>query len=154
MAPEGHADAGGEPLAERAGRHLQPRQRVHVGVALQAGVGGVERLQLVDREVAAHGENGVEGDRGVPLAEDEAIPLRPIGLAGVDAHLIEVEGHQEIGGGQRPAEVPGSRVVDGLHDQLARLDAQAAQLGEGRAGADLLGTRGGAMDDRHCLSPR
>ena len=80
LRPQRHPRARREPLAERAGRHLQPRQGVHVRVALQPRVRRVEGVELLDREVAAHGEHGVERDRGVPLAEDEAVPLRPFGV--------------------------------------------------------------------------
>ena len=49
----------------------------------------VERVQLRDREIAAHGEHGVESDRGVPLAEDEAVSLRPIRMGGIDVQRPE-----------------------------------------------------------------
>src|SRR5205085_1564814 len=103
-------------------------QRLHVGMALQARVDLVERLELLDGEVAALGQHGVEGDGGVTFGEDEAVALGPVGALGVDAHDLEVEGHEDVGGRERATQVAGLRLVDGLDDQAARLHGDALQL--------------------------
>ena len=56
------------------------------------------------------------------------------GIAGIDVHLVEVERDEDVGRRERAAEVPGPRVMDGLHDQFARLDARAPEIVEGGAG--------------------
>ena len=64
-------------------------------------------------KVAAQGQDGVERDRGVPLAEDEAVPLRPVRPRRDRSAAPKVERDQEVGGRERTAEVPGSRLVHG-----------------------------------------
>src|SRR3990172_4209057 len=54
------ADRGGKPLAERAARHLDAGDGPGLAVALQAAVQLAERKQLLEGEVAALGEEGVE----------------------------------------------------------------------------------------------
>jgi hypothetical protein len=106
---------------------------MHVRVPLQPRVRRVEGVELGNREEATHREHGVERDRGVSLAEDEAIPLRPVGVAGIDVHLIEVERDENVGRRERSTEMSGSRVVDGLYDQFACLDTRAPEIVEGGA---------------------
>src|SRR4051812_45489187 len=106
---------------------------MHIRVPLQSGMRRIKRVELRDREVASHREHGIERDRGVPLAENEAVPLRPIGVTGIDVHLIEVERDEGVRRRERAAEVPGPRVVDSLYDQLARLDARTPEIVEGGA---------------------
>ena len=77
------------------------------------------------------------------------IALRPVWAGGVDVHLVEVEGDEQIGGGHRAAQVPGAGMVDGLHDELARLGTGAAQFFEGGAGFSLVGALAGGVDGRH-----
>ena len=47
LAVQRHADADGQPLAERAGRHVDVGQDVRVGVALQAAAELAQGQQLV-----------------------------------------------------------------------------------------------------------
>ena len=104
-APSAMPIAGGDPHAERAGRHVEARQAGHVGVALEARVGGVERRQLLDGEVAAEGHGCVQADRRVALGQDEPVAVGPGRLVGPDAQDVEVEGREHVGRGQRTAEV-------------------------------------------------
>src|SRR5512142_3130994 len=64
-------DAERESLTERACRRVEPGQTRHVGMPLEAASRGVERRELLDREVAAQRHDRVERDRGVALREDE-----------------------------------------------------------------------------------
>src|SRR3954469_5719979 len=48
------------------------------------------------------------------LGEHESVTVRPVGLAGADPQLLEVQAHKEIHHRQRPADVAGLGLVDGL----------------------------------------
>jgi catechol 2,3-dioxygenase-like lactoylglutathione lyase family enzyme len=72
-------------IRQRAGAHLQARQHRHVRVPLEARVDRVEGVELVDREVAAQGQHGVQGDAGMALGEDEAVALGPVRALRIDA---------------------------------------------------------------------
>ena len=46
---------------------------------------------------AALGQGGIPNRAGVTLGENEAIPVRPGGVLGVDLHQAEVEGRYNVG---------------------------------------------------------
>jgi hypothetical protein len=104
-ASEGDADAGRDAHPERACRHVEAGQAGHVGVALQPGAKLVEGQDLLHREVPAQGKGSVETDRRMTLREDEAIAIGPVGFVGADTHHAEIEGRQDLGRRQRPAQV-------------------------------------------------
>jgi hypothetical protein len=141
---QGHAHAGRDAHAQRPGGHVQPGQAGHVGMALEPGVRGVEGGQLLDREVAPQRHRGIQADRRMALAEDEPVAVRPGRLVGADAHDVEVEGGQHVGGGEGTAEMAGSCVVDGLddlepdlpRDLLETRDLVGVDAGDRRLGHD------------------
>ena len=101
----------GEPHAQRAGGHLHARRGAGHGVPLEAAAQLAERRQLLHRQVAALGQDSVEGGGGVPLAQDEAIAVRPGGVGGVVAEDAPVERRQDVRTRERAARVarPGGR---------------------------------------------
>jgi len=54
--------------------------------------------QLFYGEVATLGESSIEDRGSVSLAEDEAVTLRPAGVAGVMPEHPEIEGAQNLDG--------------------------------------------------------
>ena len=124
LAGQRHAHAVGQPLAQRAGGHVDPGQ--HRGrVAFQPGaeppVPGHQLLvgdhpdRLVDR---------VQQGRGVPLGEDQMVVGRVTRVVPVVAEVpADQDGHQ-VGGGHAGGRVPGP----GRGARADRVDAQL--LGE------------------------
>ncbi|GBD15081.1 hypothetical protein HRbin25_00972 [bacterium HR25] len=134
---QGQTHAEGEPHPQGAGRHLHPRRHPHDGVPLQAAPQPTEGEELVHREVAGLGQDGVVGGGGVPLAEDEPVPLRPLGVLRVVAQDVEVEGDEDVGGGEGASGMPGAgrrRHADDVlpHTARYRLERLEPVLGEGR----------------------
>ena len=79
---ERHADRVADALAERAGRRLDARRVVRLGVARRAATPLPELLQVVDREVVAgEVQRGVLQDAGVAGGEHEAVAVGPLRVA-------------------------------------------------------------------------
>ncbi len=79
---------------------VEHRQRLHVG------------LELLAREEPGLGKRRIEGRRGVPLAQDEAVARRIPGACGVDAERLEEERRQDVGAREIAARVPHPRAVN------------------------------------------
>ncbi len=139
--PEGHPHGGRDAHAERPAGHVEPGQAGHVGVALEARAGRVERLQLLDREVAAQRHRRVEPDGGMALREHEPVAIGPGRLVGTDAQDAEVESGQQVGRRERAPEVAGPGVIDGPHDREADLAGHLLEAGD--LGGVGQGGRGG-----------
>ena len=115
---DGHAHAVGEPLAERAGGHLDAGGVAVLRMAGGAGTPLPELLDVIEGEaVPGQVEHGVEQHRGVPSREDEPVAVGPVGLGGVVAHDAGVEhvGQRREGHG-RPR-MSGVGLLDGVHRQ-------------------------------------
>ena len=78
---EGHPEADGQAVAERAGTGLNARHLVGVRVAAEDAVGGAEAVQLPVGEEALVREDRVEGEAAVPLAQDAAVAAGPLRVA-------------------------------------------------------------------------
>jgi hypothetical protein len=75
---DGHADAVGEALAERAGRRLDALGVSVLGVAGRERAPLAEGLQVLDRQaVAGQIEQRVEQHAGVAGGKQEAVAVRP-----------------------------------------------------------------------------
>ncbi len=111
-------------------------------MALEPGVDLVEGIELLDRKVSAQGKHGVERNRRVPLAEDQAISIGRIWLRRIDSELVEVERDEDIRDGERPADVAGTRLVDRLKDQATRASRECLEFRDGfRVAADAARNR-------------
>ena len=89
----------------------------------------VESGQPFFRKESPHRQDRVQSRAGMALAQDEAVPLGPIGAQGIDAKDFPVEGGQEVGHRQRPSHVRAARLVD--HPDRPKADAPR-QLAAGR----------------------
>ena len=69
-------------------------------MSLKAAVQLPEGRKLFYRQVAALSEGGVESGGGVSFAEDEAVTVRPLWVVRVVAEHFEVEGGENLNGGQ------------------------------------------------------
>jgi len=90
---DGHADAVGEALAERAGGGLDTGRVAVLGVAWGHAAVLAEVLELLEGEiVAGQVEQGIEEHGAVAGAEDEAVPVVPVGVGRVVAQMPAPEG--------------------------------------------------------------
>ena len=76
-------------------------------VAERAAEPGVVVEQRLVEE-AEIGQHRIEADRGVALAQDEAVAVRPVRLGGVEAQMGVVEGGEQLGRGERAGIVAGA----------------------------------------------
>ena len=100
-----HAQARGEPHAQRAGRDVDARQLVHVGMTLQPRALLVEGVHLLELEVAGQRHGRVLAQGGVALGEDEAVTIGPVGLVGADAQEAAIQRGEDVGRRERTADM-------------------------------------------------
>ena len=82
------ADAVAEPLAERAGRHLDPGRVVVLGMPGRPASELPERPQVVEGEVVARQvQQRVEQGRTVAGREHEPVAVEPVGVGRVEAQV-------------------------------------------------------------------
>ena len=142
-AGDGHADAGGHALAERAGGGLDAAGPAVLRVAGAAAVQlaeALDRLQrhrrlaqglvvLADRLHAGQVQQRVQQHRGVAGREHEAVAVGPDRVLRVEAQelLPQAVGHRRHG--HRRARVPGVGRLHGVHRQRAdRVDARQIEI--------------------------
>ena len=142
-AGDGHADAVGQPLPERAGGGLDAAGPAVLRVAGTAAVElpeALDRLQrhrrlaqrlvvLADRLHPRQVQQRVQQHRGVAGREDEAVAVGPDRVLRVEAQelLPQAVGHGRQG--HRRARVPGVGRLDGVHRQRAdRVDARRIEI--------------------------
>ena len=86
--------------------------------------------QILHGEVAPEGQRAVQAGGGVALGEDEAIPVFPLGVLGVDAQLVEVQVGEQVGRGETAAGVAGFGAVGGSQDAFAHVAGGQLQLSQ------------------------
>ena len=89
---------------------------------LKVAVDMAQSGQIVHGEVAAERQGAVQAGGGVPLGEDEAIPIRPFGVLGVDAQLPVIQISEHLRRGKASARMTRLRAVrrfDNSHADLA-----------------------------------
>ena len=84
-------------MAQGARAEIDARDLLHVGVVAEGAAKAGEFVEQASIEKAQIGEHGVEADGRVPLAQDEAVPVRPLGAGGIDAELCVIEGSEHLG---------------------------------------------------------
>ena len=117
---DGHADAVGETLAERAGSGLDTGCMAVLGMAWGHAAVLAEVLELLEGEiVAGQVEQGVEEHGAVAGAEDEAVAVVPVGVGRVVAQMPAPEG--QGGGGHAHGQAGVSRIsgLDGVQCEHA-----------------------------------
>lgn len=74
---------------------------------------------------------GVQSGGAVALRQDEAVPVRVLGVLGIHPHHIEIQNSQNVHGRERAAQMPGRTVVDHVQAQkppLGRDDFQPTHI--------------------------
>jgi hypothetical protein len=117
----GHADGGGEALAQRAGSRLDAGRVAILGMAGGVGAELPEVADLVHRHGLEAGqvEQGVDQHRAVAGREHEAVAVGPAGLRGVILQEPAPEHGGHVGHAHGHALVAGPGLVDGVHGQDA-----------------------------------
>ena len=121
LARQGHTHAHGQAVAQGAGGHVDAGHLVHVRVALENGVILTQGVEDGRVKVAPAGQRRVQHRAGVPLGEDEPVPVLPLGVLGVDVQHVEVQGGDHLHRGQRAAGMSGLGRVDHGDDVVADL---------------------------------
>ena len=138
-------DAVGQPLAERAGGDVDPRQDRR-GVALQPlAEAPVAGHQLVLRHDPGRLEHRVQQRRGVALGEDQVVVDRQPRLIPVVAQVPGHQHRQQVRGRHARRRMPGPGAGRGPN----RVDPQLRGQTRNRVEAD----HGGRMRRSHVLSP-
>ena len=122
LAGQGHAHAHGQAVAQGAGGHVHAGGLVHVRMALEDGVVLTQGVQLLGVKVAPAGQCRIEHRAGVAFGEDEAVPVSPAGVLGIDIQHVEVQGGHHLHRGERAAGVSSLGGVDHGDDVLSDLD--------------------------------
>ena len=114
-----HADGVGEPLAQRSRRRLDAPGGAVFGVAGGTALELAEAFDLADRHVlvAEQIEQGVEQHRAVPGREDEAVPIGPAGVGGVEFQMPGEEDGGGIGHAHRHAGMARLGLLHGVHGE-------------------------------------
>ena len=81
-------------------------------MALELGTLLAERIQLGHGEEAHSGQTGVLNGADMAFGEDHAVTVRPAGILGVQVHVLEVAGGNEVRRGERAAGVAGLGLVN------------------------------------------
>ena len=79
-------------------------------------------VQLLGVKVAPAGQCRIEHRAGVAFGEDEAVPVSPAGVLGIDIQHVEVQGGHHLHRGERAAGVSSLGGVDHGDDVLSDLD--------------------------------
>ncbi len=118
---ERHADGDRQSVAERPGIGFDARHLAAIGVAIEHRQWLHVGVELLARDEPGLGKRRVEGRRGVPLAQHEAVAGGILRVRGVDLERMEEERRQDIGRRQVAARMPHLRGVN--HPQAGEADA-------------------------------
>lgn len=85
----GETDGVGDTLAEGAGGDLDTVRDTNLGVTGGDRVDLSERLEVVHRDVVARQvEHDVLQGAGVAVGQHESVPVHPLGVLGVELHVL------------------------------------------------------------------
>ena len=118
LSAERRTDPDGQAMAQWARVRFDARHFVAVRMAVQCGQGLHIRRQPFGREESPLSQRGVQHGRRVSLAQDESIACRIGRIGGIHREHAEVQGGEDIGGGQIPTGMAHLRRVDHAKAQL------------------------------------
>ena len=81
----------GNPLPERARRHIDTRREVHIRVPLQTSVDMTQRQKFIHGKEAAVSKCRIETGCHVSLREDKAVTIRIVRILRINTDLLVVE---------------------------------------------------------------
>ena len=105
---DGEADGIGQPLAQGAGRGLDPRRMAVLGVPGGDRPPLPERLDLGHRHVGIAGQvqQGIEQHRPMPRRQDEPVAVGPVGRACVIGQVTGEQHRRHVGHPHRHPRMP------------------------------------------------
>jgi hypothetical protein len=117
----GHADGGGDALAQGAGGGLDARGMAVFGVAGGVGTPLPEVLDLLHRHGLEAGQvqQGIDQHRPMAGGEHEAVAVGPVWLGGVVLEELGPEHGGHVGHAHGHPLVPGFRLMDRVHREHA-----------------------------------
>jgi hypothetical protein len=93
---QGHSDAQGESVSERAGCRFNAGSAAGAHMFRQRTAGLCVTGEFLAREEPPFGQGGVKGARGVTFAEDDAVAIGQVGVLRIDMEATPVGGHKDI----------------------------------------------------------
>ncbi|MGY4338306.1 hypothetical protein ACVWW3_003212 [Bradyrhizobium sp. LM2.9] len=134
------ADTDRQAVSKCAGRRLDARHHSVFGMSAQNAVGAAEAVELRQGKEAAIGQQRIERQTPVPLAEDRAVAGRIARVVRIDPQHVVVEYADHFDQRQCRTDMSASRGADRTEDQSAQIKATLVQrAGEGgfSVGRDL-----------------
>jgi hypothetical protein len=131
----GHADGGGQPLAQGAGGGLDAGRMTVLRVARRVGAELPEVADLLHGYGLHPGEvqQAVEQHRAMARREHEAVAVGPVGAGRVVLQELREQHGGDVGHAHGHALVAGLRLVDRIHRKGAdRIGHQLKGRGHGR----------------------
>ena len=122
-----HAAGNGNTLPQRTRGHVHAGNSVHVGVPLQIASHFAQRHQILHGEKAPQRQRRIQAGRCVAFAQDEPIPILPLGIFRVHAQFLEIQIGEHVRSGQTAAGMSAFGRVDALnyaHTHFAGHDLQ------------------------------
>ena len=122
-----HAAGDGNALPQRTRGHIHAGDGVHIGVSLQIASHFAQRHQILHGEKAPQRQRRIQAGRGVTLAQDEPVPILPLGIFRIHAQFLEIQIGEHVRSGQTAAGMSAFGRVDALnyaHTHFAGHDLQ------------------------------
>ena len=116
---QGHTQADGQTVSQRAGAHVQAWYFVFVRVTLEDGMVLTQRVQKRLVKEAALCQCGVQRRAGMSFGKNKAVAVGPVGVGRVNVHNMEIERRNKIRGRKRTTRMAGLGMVDHLQDVVA-----------------------------------
>ncbi len=127
LAGERHAHGDRQTLAQRAGRHVHPRQD-RCGVALDAAAELAEGQHLRVADRTGRLVHRVQQRRRVALAEDQVVVVRVLGRPEVVVQVLRHQHRHQVGAGHGRGRVAAAGGTGGSDRVDAQLEAQLTPL--------------------------
>jgi hypothetical protein len=118
---QGHADAAGQTLPERAGRHVDARRFRHIGMSLKDAPDVAQGPQHRFRKISLVGERCILSRTVMPLGKHKAVAFLPFRIRRIDPHPVVIQIGDDVDRGQRSAGMAGTCVRDHPDDVAAEL---------------------------------
>src|SRR5689334_2095924 len=116
-----------EAMPECAGRRLDPWYHPIFGMSAEDAVKAAEAVQLRQLEESAIGEQRIERQTTVSLAEDRAVAVRIARVVWIDPQHVVVENTDHLDQRQRRTDMSASRGADGTEYQAAQIKTALVQ---------------------------
>ena len=108
-------------MSQLTSRDLYSGNTMMSNMASQAGSVLIEVIKPREREKAEFCEDSIEASAPVALAQNKAIALRPLRMAGIHSQHASIENSQQVGHRERSAHMSALRTVSHADDVASNL---------------------------------